>query len=353
MSRYRTEPAYTHGSPARIGVLLVNLGTPAAPTAQAVRPYLKQFLSDPRVVEIPRLVWWPILNGIILNVRPKKSAHAYEQVWGPDGSPLAAITKAQAAALQARLGDGVMVRWAMRYGNPALGAEVQAMKDAGCERILVAPLYPQYSGATTATVIDALGQQLAKMRWQPAIRTLPPYYDDAVHVEALRADVRKNLEREVKFRLQARNKTAVMDALIAQAELDLPKASVESEVQRLVEGARADLKQRGIKDADKAPIPAELFKDQAERRVRLGLVVAELVNTNDLAAKPEQIDAHISELASSYERPEDVVRWYKTDNRRLAEVEAIVIENNVTDFVLGKAKVTDKTISFEELMGQG
>ena len=172
-------------------------------------------------------------------------------------------------------------------------------------------------------------------------------------VEALRADVRKNLEREVKFRLQARNKTAVMDALIAQAELDLPKASVESEVQRLVEGARADLKQRGIKDADKAPIPAELFKDQAERRVRLGLVVAELVNTNDLAAKPEQIDAHISELASSYERPEDVVRWYKTDNRRLAEVEAIVIENNVTDFVLGKAKVTDKTISFEELMGQG
>ena len=126
----------------RVGVLLVNLGTPDAPTPMAVRRYLKEFLSDPRVVEIPKLVWWPILNGIILNVRPKKSAHAYEQVWGPDGSPLAAITKAQAAALQARLGDGVMVRWAMRYGNPALGAEVQAMKDAGCERILVAPLYP-------------------------------------------------------------------------------------------------------------------------------------------------------------------------------------------------------------------
>ncbi len=171
-------------------------------------------------------------------------------------------------------------------------------------------------------------------------------------VDALRADVKKNLEREVKFRLQARNKTAVMDALIAQAELDLPKASVDAEVERLVEGARADLKQRGIKDADKAPIPAELFKDQAERRVRLGLVVAELVNANNLQAKPEQIDAHINELAASYERPADVVRWYKGDNRRLAEVEAIVIENNVTEFVLAQAKVTAKTVSFEELMGQ-
>ncbi len=171
-------------------------------------------------------------------------------------------------------------------------------------------------------------------------------------VEALRADIKKNLEREVKFRLQARNKAAAMDALIAKAELDLPKASVESEVQRLVEGARADLKQRGIADADKAPIPAELFQEQAERRVRLGLVVAELVKTNNLHAKPEQIDAHINELAASYESPADVVRWYKSDNRRLAEVEAIVIENNVTEFVLGQAKVTAKSVSFEELMGQ-
>ncbi len=171
--------------------------------------------------------------------------------------------------------------------------------------------------------------------------------------DALRADIRKNLEREVKFRLQGRNKAAVMDALVAQAELDLPKASVEAEVQRLVEGARADLKQRGIKDADKAPIPAELFTEQAERRVRLGLVVAELVNTHSLQAKPEQIDAHIAELAASYEHPEEVIRWYKSDNRRLAEAEAIVIENNVADFVLSKAKVTEKAISFEELMGQG
>ncbi len=175
---------------------------------------------------------------------------------------------------------------------------------------------------------------------------------EAGSVEALRADIQKNLEREVKFRLQARNKAAVMDALIANAELYLPKASIEAEVERLVEGARADLKQRGIPDADKAPIPAELFQEQAERRVRLGLVVAELVKANALHAKPEQLDAHIDELAASYERPEEVVRWYKSDNRRLAEVEAIVIENNVADFVLGQAKVTDKSVSFEELMGQ-
>jgi trigger factor len=171
-------------------------------------------------------------------------------------------------------------------------------------------------------------------------------------VEALRADIQKNLEREVKFRVQGRNKAAVMDALVAKAVLDLPKSSVDAEVQRLIEGARADLKQRGVKDADKAPIPAELFQEQAERRVRLGLVVAELVNANGLHAKPEQIDAHITELAASYESPADVVRWYKSDNRRLAEIEAIVIENNVIEFMLGKAKVSDKSVSFEELMGQ-
>ncbi|MFC0588615.1 ferrochelatase [Novosphingobium aquiterrae] len=177
----------------KIGVLLVNLGTPDAPDAASVRRYLKEFLSDRRVVEIPRLVWWPILNGIILNTRPKKSAHAYSQVWSEDGSPLAAITKAQALALQARLGDDAMVDWAMRYGNPAIGTQIEALKDQGCERILVAPLYPQYSGATTATVIDALGAQLAAMRWQPALRTLPPYYDDPLHIEALRADTARQL----------------------------------------------------------------------------------------------------------------------------------------------------------------
>lgn len=171
-------------------------------------------------------------------------------------------------------------------------------------------------------------------------------------VDGLRADIRKNLEREVKFRLLAKNKQAAMDALVAKSELDLPEAIVKNEIARLVEGARADLKQRGIKDADKAPIPEEVFRPQAERRVRLGLVVAELVKSNDLAAKPDQIKTHIEELAASYERPADVVRWYYGDQNRMAEVEAIVIENNVTDFILSKAKIVEKKVEFDELMGQ-
>jgi trigger factor len=169
-------------------------------------------------------------------------------------------------------------------------------------------------------------------------------------VEALRADVKKNLEREVKFRVQAKNKAAVMDALVKAAELDLPKALVEDEVARMTQNARADLKQRGIKDADKAPIPAEIFQPQAEKRVRLGLVVAELVRANNLQAKPEQLQAHIEEMAQSYENPAEVVRWYLSDRQRMAEVEAVVIENNVTEFVLGQAKVSDKQLPFEELM---
>ena len=143
-----------------------------------------------------------------------------------------------------------------------------------------------------------------------------------------------------------------MDALVAKAELDLPKSSVQAEVDRMIEGARAELKQRGIKDADKAPIPEDVFRPQAERRVRLGLVVAELVRANELQAKPEQIKAHVDELAASYEKPADVVRWYFSDARRLGEVEAVVIENNVTDFVLSKAKVSEKAVSFDELMAQ-
>jgi trigger factor len=127
---------------------------------------------------------------------------------------------------------------------------------------------------------------------------------------------------------------------------------VQAELERLVEGARADLKQRGVKDAEKAPIPDDLFRPQAERRVRLGLVVAELVRAQQLQAKPEQIKAHIEELSASYEKPADVVRWYTSDNRRMAEVEAIVIENNVAEYVMSQAKVTDKAVEFDELMGQ-
>ena len=177
----------------RIGVLLVNLGTPDAPEPQAVRRYLAEFLSDKRVVEIPAWAWKPILHGIILRTRPKKSARAYAEVWSEEGSPLAAITARQANALQARLGDSVTVTYAMRYGNPGIATTIKAMKDAGCERILLAPLYPQYCAATTATANDAAFAALAAMRWQPALRTLPPYHDDATYIGALKAD----LERQV------------------------------------------------------------------------------------------------------------------------------------------------------------
>ena len=169
-------------------------------------------------------------------------------------------------------------------------------------------------------------------------------------VEGLRADVKKNLEREVKFRVLARNKGAVMEALSQSAQLELPNALVAAENDRLVESARADLKQRGVKDADTAPIPAEIFKPQAERRVRLGLVVAELVRTHKLQAKPEQLQKHIEELSQSYEKPAEVMRWYLSDRQRMSEVEAVVIENNVTDFVLANAKVVDKVLPFDELM---
>ncbi|HEY1090614.1 MAG TPA: trigger factor [Burkholderiaceae bacterium] len=172
-------------------------------------------------------------------------------------------------------------------------------------------------------------------------------------VEALRADIKKNLEREVKFRVLGRNKAAVMDALIASAELEVPNALVKGETERMIAAAREDLKKRGVKDADNTPIPDDIFKPQAERRVRLGLVVGELVRTNNLQAKPEQLQAHIEELSQSYEKPADVVRWYLSDRERLDEVEAVVVENNVTDFVLAKAKITDKAVAFDELMAAG
>jgi ferrochelatase len=170
----------------KIGVLLINLGTPNTPEPGSVKLYLKEFLSDPRVVEIPQLVWQPILRGIILNTRPKKSAHAYQQVWTPEGSPLAAITARQARALEGAFGDLVVVDFAMRYGRPAIRERIEALKGAGCERILIAPLYPQYCGATTATANDEAFAHLRRMRWQPAVRTLPPYHDDPAYIEALR-----------------------------------------------------------------------------------------------------------------------------------------------------------------------
>ena len=169
-------------------------------------------------------------------------------------------------------------------------------------------------------------------------------------VQGLRDSVKNNLEREVRMRVLARNKAAVMDALVAASQLDLPKALVDNELERLTAAAREDLKKRGLKDAETAPLPQDLFQSQAERRVRLGLVVAELVRANNLQAKPEQLQAHIEEMSQSYEKPAEVMRWYLSDRNRMAEVEALVIEKNVTDFVLSRAKVTPKALAFDELM---
>ena len=194
MARYWPEPAHTHGTSARTGVLLVNLGTPAAPTAAAVRPYLKEFLSDPRVVEIPRVIWWPILNGVILNLRPKKSAEKYAAVWSDVGSPLKVHTERQAKLLAGYLGDagvtGVVVDWAMRYGAPSVADTLGRMKADGCSRILVVPLYPQYAASTTASVIDEVARCLTRWRNLPEIRYVRNFHDHPGYVGALAKSVR-------------------------------------------------------------------------------------------------------------------------------------------------------------------
>lgn len=181
--------------PPKVGVLLVNLGTPDAPTTPAVKRYLKQFLSDRRVVEIPPLIWQPILRAIILNTRPQKSAEAYAKVWTEKGSPLAFFTAGQTDALAERMGDIVDVRYAMRYGNPSVADQLAAMKEDGCNRILIAPLYPQYSGATTGTVLDEAYASLTAMRWHPAVRTLPAYHDDAAYITALKQSIEASLAK--------------------------------------------------------------------------------------------------------------------------------------------------------------
>src|SRR5437868_6972427 len=173
----------------QIGVLLINLGTPDAPEVRAVRRYLAEFLSDPRVVEIPAIAWKPILHGLILRTRPRKSAEAYNQVWTNEGSPLAVVARRQAHALREHFDQHVNVHYAMRYGNPGIAAALANMVREGCRRIFTAPLYPQYCAATTATANDAVFAALAAMRVQPALRTLPPYYDHPLYIEALRANL--------------------------------------------------------------------------------------------------------------------------------------------------------------------
>ena len=176
----------------KIGVLLINLGTPDAPEARAVRRYLAEFLSDPRVIEIPKIAWKPILHGFVLRTRPRKSAEAYNQIWTNEGSPLRVIAHRQAEALRKRMPD-LSIHYAMRYGHPGIAAAIERMAAEGCTRILAAPLYPQYCAATTATANDAVFAVLAQMRWQPAIRTLPSYYDDALYIEALAGNLSRQL----------------------------------------------------------------------------------------------------------------------------------------------------------------
>lgn len=189
------KPPYQQGAPSRTGVLLINLGTPDAPTAEALRPYLKQFLSNPRVVEFPRWAWWPILNGIILNTRPKKSAEKYAQIWMPEGSPLKVHTARQAQLLRDALAQSIeplpppIVEYAMSIGNPSIGEVLGRMKQDGCERILILPLYPQYASSSTASAFDEVFVQLGGMRNTPALRTVKHYHDHPGYIAALAQNI--------------------------------------------------------------------------------------------------------------------------------------------------------------------
>ena len=199
MPRFLSEPARADETATRTGVLLINLGTPEAPTREAVRDYLNEFLSDPRVVEIPRIVWWPILHLIVLRTRPKASAARYQQIWSPEGSPLKVYTERQATLLRGYLGDRLRlplaVDYAMRYGSPSIGDKLHALRGQGCERILLFPLYPQYSSSTTATAFDAAFATLSRLRNQPEIRTVRQFHDDPGYIRALEASVRDHWTR--------------------------------------------------------------------------------------------------------------------------------------------------------------
>jgi ferrochelatase len=196
MMRYLPEPAYRHGTQPKIGVLLINLGTPEAPDAAALRPYLKEFLSDPRVVEIPRVLWWPILNGVILTRRPQQSAEKYAKIWTAEGSPLKLHTRRQAELLRAALGDHIRhpiaVEWAMRYGNPPVRQALLSLREQGCDRLLVIPLYPQYAASSTASAYDAVCAVLARLRNAPALRLVKHFHDHPGYIAALARSVREH-----------------------------------------------------------------------------------------------------------------------------------------------------------------
>jgi ferrochelatase len=194
MPKYQSTPDYEHGSPQYTGVLLVNLGTPDAPTTPAVRRFLKAFLSDPRVVEYPRLLWWLILNGVILRIRPSRSAKAYREIWTEDGSPLMLFSRQLADGVRERLehrAPGTFkVELAMTYGEPSIANAIDKLQAEGATRLLVLPLYPQYSGTTTASVFDAVTSKLQTMRWVPESRFINQYHDEPGYIGALAASVR-------------------------------------------------------------------------------------------------------------------------------------------------------------------
>ncbi|KGC95455.1 trigger factor [Burkholderia pseudomallei] len=242
------------------------------------------------------------------------------------------------------LGEGRMLP---EFETAALGLK------AGESREFDLKFPDDYHGKDVAGKTAQFTVTLKKVEW-PHLPEIDADFAKSLGVEdgdltKMRAEIKENLEREAKRRTQSIVKNQVMDALLKISELDVPKALIEQDQQRLVEMARQDLAQRGVPNAKDAPIPAEMFADQAERRVKLGLVLAELVKANGLEAKPEQIRAEVDEFAKSYEDPKEVVRWYYSNQQRLAEMEAFVVESNVVDFVLGKAKVTDKEVSFEAL----
>ncbi|WP_029146712.1 ferrochelatase [Methylophilus sp. 5] len=194
MTYYQPEPAYTHGSQPKVGILLANLGTPDAPTAKALRPYLKQFLMDRRVVEIPRLIWCWILYCIILVIRPKKSAEKYASIWRKDGSPLMVYAQQQKTLFQTQLSSKINSPFAaelgMTYGNPSMQSAIESLKAQGCDRILVFPLYPQYAASSTAAALDAVWRVLLKMRNVPAIRTIKHYHDHPLYIQALASHIK-------------------------------------------------------------------------------------------------------------------------------------------------------------------
>lgn len=198
-SAYFDEPDFEHGHVPAVGVLLTNLGTPEAPTAQALRPYLREFLSDPRVIELPRWQWLPILNLFVLPRRPKESAKLYAKVWTDQGSPLLVITRRIADAVQAalseKLGTPLYVEIGMRYGEPSISKALHALRAKGCRRLLVLPLYPQYSATTTGTTIDALTEELVRWRWIPELRTIHSYHDDPGYIDALAASIRETWDK--------------------------------------------------------------------------------------------------------------------------------------------------------------